>query len=123
MSRFAHPVRQDVRAEFEAAAWHESRGEFTTAFHRLERAHVLGRAVTREHVRVHWAMLRWAVRQHDHAEAFGQLWRTLAAALTTAPGWVPLGNTGGADADRLAPMPVPEDLQQQLDAARGRAAA
>lgn len=116
--RFASRIRPSVQAELDAAAIAESRGEFDTAFRHLERAHVLGQAATREHMRVHWAMWRLALRRRDRREAAGQLWRTVAAAFKTWL-WVPTGNTGGANVSGFKRMPVPADLQRHIDAARG----
>jgi hypothetical protein len=118
MSRFAHRIRASVQAELDAAHAAESRGEAALAFRHLERAHVLGQAATAEHVRVHWQMFLWAARQRKPAEAAGQLWRVVAAALLTGLGWVPEGNTGGADASPLRRLPIPDDLQRLIDAAR-----
>jgi hypothetical protein len=42
---------------------------------------VLGQPSTRLHTRVHWLMLRWALRQRDMGEIVGQLFRTTAAAM------------------------------------------
>lgn len=116
--RFASRIRPIVQAELDAAAREEARGDFTTAFGHLERAHVLGQAATREHMRVHWAMWHFARRRHDPREALGQLWRTVAAALKTWL-WVPTGNTGGANVSGFRRMPVAADLQRHIDAARG----
>ena len=115
--RFARRIHPHVERELRAAARHEARGEFSSAFECLERAHVLGQASTVEHVRVHLAMLRWALRQGVAAEAAGQAWRVLGAALKTWL-WVPVGNTGGANVSATRPMPVPPDLQAILDADR-----
>ena len=96
----------------------EARGEFHTAFCRLERAHVLGQASTREHVRVHWHMLRFAVRHSLAGEQFGQAWRMVAAAVFTPLGLVPAGNTGGSDVSGLRAMSVSADLQAAIELAR-----
>lgn len=117
-STFALRIRPLVQAELDAAAMLEARGEPIPAFTHLERAHVLGQAFTVEHVRTHWAMFRWALRQNEAGEALGQAWRMLAAALKTWLGWVPSGNTGGANVSGFKPMPVPPDLQRLIDAAR-----
>ena len=58
------------------------------------------------------------LRQRKLREVAGQAWRTVAAALFTAFGLVPHGNTGGSNVSGLRPMPVPPDLQRLLDAAR-----
>ncbi|MBX3603639.1 MAG: DUF3703 domain-containing protein [Piscinibacter sp.] len=115
--RFARRIRPFVRRELAAAAHRERRGDFATSFSHLERAHVLGQASTIEHLRVHWAMFRWALRHHRASEAFGQAWRLAAAVLKTWL-WVPPGNTGGAAVSGFRPMPIPADLQRLLDAAR-----
>jgi hypothetical protein len=78
---------------------------------------VLAQASTVGHVRVHWAMLRWALRQSAAGEAVGQAWRIAGAALKTWL-WVPVGNTGGANVSGFRPMTVPPDLQRRIDAAR-----
>jgi hypothetical protein len=115
--RFARRIRPFVQHELDAAAQHESLGEFDSAFACLERAHVLGQASTVEHVRVHWAMLRWALRQHAANEAVGQAWRIAGALLKTWL-WVPAGNTGGAGVSGFKPIPVSADLQRLIDFAR-----
>lgn len=117
-SRYGRRIRDSVQSELDAAAAHEARGEPITAFTHLERAHVLGQASTIEHVRVHWAMLHWALRQGLPGDAFGQAWRIAAAALKTWLGWLPVGNTGGSQVSGFRPMPVPPDLQRLIEAAR-----
>jgi hypothetical protein len=118
VTTFAIRIKPSVQAELAAATAAEARGEFYTAFQHLERAHVLGQATTLVHVRVHWRMFRFALRNSLHGEAAGQLWRLVAASIFTAPGLVPEGNTGGTDVSGLRRLPVPKDLKQALDAAR-----
>ncbi|WP_341891665.1 DUF3703 domain-containing protein [Variovorax sp. YR752] len=118
MSRFARRIRSSVQFELDAARLAQAQGDAAAAFAHLERAHVLGQAATVEHVRVHWRMFRWAAHHRKPGEAVGQLWRLAAAALMTGIGWLPEGNTGGANVSGMRPMPVPPDLQQILDAAR-----
>ena len=118
MSQFARRIHSSVEFELGAAHRAELRGEADLAFRHLERAHVLGQASTFEHVRVHSRMLGWAWRQRSIAEAVGQLWRLVGAALVTAIGWIPEGNTGGARVSGVRPMPIPPDLKRVLDDAR-----
>jgi hypothetical protein len=118
MTTFAIRIQPSVQAELDAAADAETLGHFHTAFQHLERAHVLGQPSTVEHVRVHWLMLRFAMRNGLAAQALGQLWRIVAAALLTAAGLVPEGNTGGTDVSGFRRLPVPTDLKRALDAAR-----
>lgn len=76
---------------------------------------MLGQWNTGAHVRVHWLMLRWAVKHRHAGEAAGQLMRIMGAAALTPFGWLPQGNTGGANVSAFRPMAVPPDLQQRLD--------
>lgn len=117
MTAFATRIRPHVQAELATARALDTDGFPDAAFTHLERAHVLGQAATVEHVRVHWAMLRWALRHRRAGEAVGQLWRTIGAALLTWCGWVPAGNTGGSNVSGLRPMPVPPDLARVIAAA------
>lgn len=117
-SNFSRRIHPSVQAELDTAASLEARGEATAAFAHLERAHILGQQSTAHHVRVHWAMFRWALRQNAASETVGQAWRIAGAALKTWSGWVPSGNTGGSNVSGFTPMPVPADLQQLIDAAR-----
>ena len=118
MTTFALRIKPSVQAELDAAASAEALGHFYTAFQHLERAHILGQPATGEHVRVHWRMFRFAVRNRMAGEAFGQAWRMAAAAIFTAPGLVPEGNTGGADVSGFRRLPVPQDLRPLIQAAR-----
>ncbi|MBA2962103.1 MULTISPECIES: DUF3703 domain-containing protein [Ramlibacter] len=118
MTTFALRIQPHVQAELDAAASAEALGHFHSAFQHLERAHVLGQRATVEHVRVHWHMFRFAVRNRRTGAAFGQAWRMVAAGLFTPLGLVPAGNTGGANVGGLRRMPVPGDLQALMQSAR-----
>lgn len=111
---FTARIQPAVQRELEAARV----APMLDAFSYLERAHVLGQSSTRLHVRVHWHMLVWGLRQRSAREVAGQALRIAGAVLLTPFGLVPAGNTGGANVSPLKPMPIPLDLQGALDAAR-----
>ena len=113
MSTFADNIRPHIDAELNAAAHDPEHG-----FGHLERAHVLGQASTREHVRVHWHMMRWAWRHRDAKELAGQLVRITGAATKTFIGMVPSGNTGGSNVSAIKPMPVDPELAAIIEKAR-----
>ncbi|MAY20502.1 MAG: hypothetical protein CL955_07775 [Erythrobacteraceae bacterium] len=96
-----------VSAELELA---DGAADPSVAFAHLERAHILSQYSTRDHVRVHAAMLRWGMAQWNPREVAGQVLRIVAAATKTAFGWIPVGNTGGANVSPIKPMPLPADL-------------
>lgn len=115
---FGNRIRSYVDAELSAARAAEEAGDALTAFHRLERAHVLGQRSTVQHVRVHLQMLSWGIRNHNGREVLGQFTRVLGAATKTWVGLVPQGNTGGADVSPFMPMAIPDDLAEIIDVAR-----
>jgi hypothetical protein len=101
-------------AELKAAHAAALGGQAGSAFHHLERAHILSQRHTREHVRVHWLMLRLGASEGAWREVLGQSTRIVAAALFSRI-WVPIGNTGRANVSALKPMPVPGDLRSILE--------
>lgn len=118
MNTFSHRIAPAVNAELQAAARCDATGDANTAFIHLERAHVLGQSSTVHHVRAHWQMMCWAWRQRDTREIRGQVMRLIGAATKTCLGWVPNGNTGGANVGPFRPMPIASDLQTVIEAAK-----
>jgi len=111
-----HPrLRSAFETEMAAASNRVRAGELTAAFSHLERAHVLGQAFVGPHVRCHVGMLRVGVLRRDLREVAGQLFRIPAAAIGSALGAVPVGNTGGANVSAFARMKIPEDLAALLE--------
>lgn len=113
MNHFAENIRPYVDQELRAAEQDAAR-----EFAHLERAHVLGQASTREHVRVHWRMLKWAWRHRDAREFLGQAFRIAGAATKTFIGLVPEGNTGGANVSPVRPMPIDPELAAIIEKAK-----
>jgi peptidoglycan/LPS O-acetylase OafA/YrhL len=62
-------------------------------------------------------MLFWSVRHRRAAELGGQLLRIIGAAILTALGYVPVGNTGGVNVSPWRQMTVPADLAALIAAA------
>lgn len=118
MSEFGRRIRPYVDAELKAAVDAEAKNNPDVAFSHLERAHILGQASTLQHVRAHWHMLHWAIRQRDRKELFGQLVRIVGAATKTFVGLVPECNTGGANVSPVLPLPIPADLAAIIGQAR-----
>jgi hypothetical protein len=107
---FGQRIRPFVDEEFRAAAIAEAAGDPATSFHHLERAHVLGQASTIQHVRAHYHMLEWSIRQGNAGEFVAQVLRIIVAAMKTAIKAVPVGNTGGSGVGAFQSMAVPKDL-------------
>ena len=93
--------------DFTAAA---RRGDTAAAWRALERAHILSQPLLGQHMRIHWLMLRYAIRLRDVREILGQIMRLVLAPAGALAGRIPAGNTGRSNVSAFAPMPVPEDL-------------
>jgi hypothetical protein len=100
--------------EREAARAARRRHDQATEWHHLERAHILSQPDAWRHVRTHADMLAAGVRRRDRREILGQLLRLTVAGPGSLTGRYPVGNTGGADVNALAPMPIPSDLLPYL---------
>ena len=81
----------------------------------MERAHVLGQSSTFEHVRVHYHMFAWGVRNRNYSEILGQILRLIGAAVLTPLGLIPKGNTGGSNISPFKSSPIPSDLETKLN--------
>ena len=104
-------VAKAFRNELALATTAEAEGDVALAKHHLERAHILGQRRYLSHIESHYRMLRLAMKQSDGKEIRGQLTRLIGAGPFHLVGWVPLGNTGGADVSPVQPMPLPADIQ------------
>lgn len=108
-------MKAEVRAAYRATVADytaaRQRGDLTAAFAALERAHVLAQRYLIAHTVTHWRMLSvgWALR--DRREVLGQLLRLVATVVGYVTGWIPRGNTGGANVSPLQPMPMTGDLE------------
>ena len=107
-------IKSAFQAEMgEARAAYDEK-DYDAAFYRLERAHILGQRYFITHWVTHWWMLKVAIRRWDWREIRGQITRIIAVIPGYLFGWVPKGNTGGADVSATKPMPIPSDLVEPL---------
>ncbi|HAJ48731.1 MAG TPA: hypothetical protein DCL54_19305 [Alphaproteobacteria bacterium] len=101
---------EQYKVEMAASREAERRGDGEAAIAHLERAHILGQRYLVAHLATHWRMLDLARARQDGPEIRGQILRLIAAVPGYVFGWVPVGNTGGANVSAVQPMPVPPDL-------------
>lgn len=104
-------VKAAFRREMAAAKAAETGGDLALAKSHLERAHILGQRWFLAHMESHFHMLRIAMKESDSKEVRGQIVRLIGAAPFHLVGWLPVGNTGGANISPTLPMPIPLDLQ------------
>jgi metal-dependent hydrolase (beta-lactamase superfamily II) len=98
------------RREMDASRVAWDAGDDDAAFGSLERAHILGQRHLVPHIITHLWMLRIGWKRRDRREIVGQLLRLTATLPGALIGWVPAGNTGGADVSALRPMPMPPEF-------------
>jgi len=108
-------LRTAYEAEMGAAESLRRAGALDAAFGHLERAHILGQQYVATHMRTHLAMLRIGIARRDAREIIGQIVRLPAAAIGSALGVAPGGNTGGANVGFFTQMEIPPDLKALLD--------
>ena len=108
-------LRTAYEAEMGGAESLRRAGDLDGAFGHLERAHILGQQYVATHVRTHLAMLRIGIQRRDACEILGQIARVPAAAIGSALGVAPGGNTGGANVGFFTQMEIPPDLKALLD--------
>ena len=107
--------------EIAAARTRMAAGELEAAMRHLERAHVIGQLQVWPHVLSHWLMLKIELRRGRPLAVLGQLVRIVLGALGSAVNVVPTGNTGGSDISMFKRLPVPPELQAEIDAAQRKA--
>lgn len=88
--------------------------QWATAIQHLERAHIVGQRYFWAHLNTHLWMLRIAILRQDLREGIGQLTRILAVVPGYIFGWIPVGNTGGANVSAIKPMSIPKDLEKSF---------
>lgn len=106
--RLAPHVRQWLAAELAAS---------TTAadpWQHLERAHIVSQPWAWPHTRVHFQMLRVAVRQRDRRELVGQIIRTAVAGPGSLAGRYPIGNNGRTTMGLTEIADLPDELARVL---------
>lgn len=110
----ASQAKQVFRHEMALAKVRYAARQWAETIHHLERAHIVGQRYFWGHLVSHLWMLRVAWVRSDRHEAAGQIKRILAVPLGYATGWVPVGNTGGANVSPIQPRPIPQDLQSSF---------
>lgn len=121
MGRFSKNIAPYVKDELLKATQAQDSGDYSLAFTYLENAHVLGQESTYWHVKVHYLMMLWGIKQKNTNEVFGQVIRIIGAVLLTAVKGVPVGNTGGSNVSPLTLMPIKPEHAAIISKAKGNA--
>ncbi|HFB55351.1 MAG TPA: DUF3703 domain-containing protein [Hellea balneolensis] len=109
-------IQNKFKENMSAARSEYANGMYDAAFQRLEHAHILGQRYFFMHLLSHWWMLKVGIKKSDKREIFGQITRILTAVPGYLFGWIPKGNTGGANISPVKPMPLPTDLEELVGA-------
>lgn len=117
-NQFSVKIAPYVKDEFRLAEISLAKNEPSQAFTHLENAHVLGQESTYWHVKAHFLMFLWAIKQRQPKEFFGQILRMFGALTKTAVGLVPAGNTGGSNISPFKTLPLKEEHQTAITNAK-----
>jgi len=109
-----HAYRKEL-ADYRVA---RAAGDCATAWHALERGHIISQTMLLLHIHSHLMMLQYAIARREWSEAAGQVIRLVLAPLGTLIGRIPIGNTGRANISPFAAMPVPKDIAALLNDVR-----
>ncbi|RYY38006.1 MAG: DUF3703 domain-containing protein [Sphingomonadales bacterium] len=109
-------LREFVGLEMDRYTGSAAIGDSGAAWWALERAHILSQPDLPMHLRVHWTMLGYAVRQRDLREVAGQTLRLALAPIGTLTGRIPVGNMGRSNVSAFEAMPIPADLSVAIEA-------
>ena len=107
-------IQAHYRRELELYRTEFAQHRLPQAWQHLERAHILAQAWPHEHSYVHWRMLLFGIHIKSRREIVGQIPRLLVGGVKSFVGYIPVGNTGGANVPPLQPMDIPEDLGRIL---------
>ena len=119
--KFTKNIAPVVKEEIQLSQVANSKGENDRAFNHLENAHVLGQESTYWHVKVHFLMFVWSIRNRNTKEFFGQILRMVGALTKTAIGLVPIGNTGGSNISPFKKLPLKPEHRVAILKAKGNA--
>lgn len=120
-SKFTKSITPFVEEEIQLSQVANSKGENDRAFNHLENAHVLGQESTYWHVKVHFLMFVWSIKNRNAKEFFGQILRMVGALTKTAIGLVPIGNTGGSNISPFKKLPLKPEHRVAILKAKGNA--
>ena len=110
-----HFNRQAFDDEVRRARDALAKQDYASAYRHVERAHIIGQRHLWPHTLSHLLFLLIGYRRRDYREILGQLVRIPLGMLGSALGRVPVGNSGGANVNMFKRMPIPADLQKQLE--------
>lgn len=90
------------------------KSNLSSAWHHLERAHIIGQKYPYQHSYVHWKMLLFGFKTKSRKEILGQIPRLILGGIFSFIGKVPDGNPGGSNVPPLKPFPIDKELKDIL---------
>jgi hypothetical protein len=103
------------KKELEAVKDNLQADNLNMAWYHLERAHIIAQKYPYEHTFVHCKMLQFGIKIKSTKEVVGQIPRLLVGGVKSFVGYIPVGNTGGANVPPLKPMEIPIDIKEILE--------
>ena len=110
-TRIPHKLVIYYKIELQKYSTAYAMGNYSEAWHYLERAHIIAQRYPYQHSYVHWKKLQFGFKIKNTKEILGQIPRLLFGGFKSFVGKVPVGNPGGANVPPLKPFPVAQDIQ------------
>lgn len=110
-TRIPHKLVIYYKIELQKYSIAYAMGNYSEAWHYLERAHIIAQRYPYQHSYVHWKILQFGFKIKNTKEILGQILRLLFGGFKSFVGKVPVGNPGGANVPPLKPFPVAQDIQ------------
>ncbi|MBM0169523.1 DUF3703 domain-containing protein [Altererythrobacter sp. C41] len=95
-------------------------GNIGSAWHHLERAHIVAQVRLGPHCGSHLRMLRLAWRLQNWREIRGQIFRLVLAPLGNVTGRLPIGNNGRSNVSAFARMEIEPEIKRVLGLSASR---
>ncbi len=116
--RCSRKLKEFINREWNESSYALLRNDYATAWHHLERAHILAQQSPWLHTVSHFKMLACAVRQGNAVEILGQIQRIAVAGPASLVGILPVGNVGSSRVSPYRKMDIPKDLKEKLEQSR-----
>ena len=110
MRSFYENMRPYVDAEIAQYSELYQQGDHSTSFIHLENAHVLGQKSVFLHLKVHFLMLKWGIKQKSFFDTVGQVLRIIDALSLVLIKGAPEGNIGSSRTCPFRGRPIASKL-------------
>lgn len=111
MTKYIHTVVEDL---LNKSTNTQNSNDGSIAWLNLEEAHILSQPFAVLHIKIHWNMLRLAIKEKNLKEVLGQVIRLILAGPGSLLKKYPVGNTGRSNVSMFKPMSIPNSTLEKM---------